>query len=434
MSFDLLAALSFVAVFVVGSVTRVNIGALGLVAAFLLGTFALGEDAATVASAFPASFFVLILGVTYLFSVANANGTIGWLLQGAHRRVQGRSVGLPVALFLAGVGVTAMGAPAQAGVVLLAPIGIRLGKEIGLAPFVPAIAVVLGVTGGSFSPLNILALVANGGLQSNGLPVYEFPLLLASVLTTAAIAAAVIAVDRLRSRRLVPVGVPVGGHGAGSSATADASVAEEPASERPDRRQRGTYVITLAGFAAVLVAAIFFRLDLGFAALTVAVLLHLLHRGSNAMNDIAWDVILLACGLMTLIGVLDRAGTLDRVSETLTGFGSPVLATLMLCFAAALVSAFASSTATIGTSVVLLVPLVSDGGVSALGATIAICLSSTLVDSSPLSSVGALTVASGTKEDAPRLYRQLLVWGMSMIVVAPLVTWSVFVWLPSVFS
>jgi di/tricarboxylate transporter len=432
-SFDLLAALTFLAVFVVGSVTRVNIGALGLVAAFLLGTFALGEDATTIASAFPASFFVLILGVTYLFSVASANGTIGWLLRGAHDRVQGRALGLPVALFLASAGVSALGAPAQAGVVLFAPLGIRLGKEIGLPPFVPAIAVVLGVTGGSFSPLNILALIANGGLQSNGLPVDEFPLMLASVATTAAIAAVVIAVDRVRSRRSVAADaalVTVGGRGAPARS---AGIGAPAASgEDAPRGSIRTYVITLAGFAVVLLASIVFRLDLGFAALAVAVVLHLLHRRADAMNEIAWDVILLACGLMTLIGVLDRAGTLDRVSETLTGFGSPLLATLMLCFAAALVSAFASSTATIGTSVVLLVPLAGGvDGVGVLGATIAICLSSTLVDASPLSSVGALSVASAPKEDAPRLYRQLLFWGFSMILVAPLLTWSLFVWLPA---
>ena len=145
------------------------------------------------------------------------------------------------------------------------------------------------------------------------------------------------------------------------------------------------------------------------------------------MDGIGWNVLLLICGLVTFIAVVQRAGTIDRLGEGLSGFGSPVVAALLVCFGAALVSAFASSTATIGTGVALAAPLVAGGELSAIGVVIAVCLASTLVDASPFSSVGALTIAAAPKSGAPALFRGLLTWGFSMIVIAPVLSVLLFV-------
>jgi hypothetical protein len=52
------------------------------------------------------------------------------------------------------------------------------------------------------------------------------------------------------------------------------------------------------------------------------------------------------------------------------------------------------------------------------------------VDSTPFSSVGALTLANAAEVDRRPLYRTMLAWGMSMAVTAPVLTWLLFV-LPS---
>ena len=49
------------------------------------------------------------------------------------------------------------------------------------------------------------------------------------------------------------------------------------------------------------------------------------------------------------------------------------------------------------------------------------------MDSSPFSTSGALCVANAPEEQRDLVYRRLLQWGMSMIVVAPLLTWAIFV-------
>ncbi|GAA1383605.1 SLC13 family permease [Pseudonocardia kongjuensis] len=442
MHIDVLAGLLLVAVFVLGTTTRANIGVLGLLAAFALGGFAMGESTTEILAGFPASLFLLILGVTYLFSVANSNGTMEWVIGVAARAVRGRAVAVPTGLFAGAAVITAFGAPAQVAVVMLAPIGIRLGRSCGISPFVAGLMVILGVCGGSFSPLNILAAIANQSMRDNGLEPQPAALFAGVLAANLVLAASVIVFEGLRARRRtarpVPAAVgPAGPAGSAGSAgplgSADSAGSAgrggslDPVDLPPRRPIDLAVAATLAGFLFVLLGSVALELDLGALALAVALLLHLLFPRPDAMDGINWNVLLLICGLVTYIAVMTRAGTFDRVAEGLAGVGSPVVAALLVCFGAALVSAFASSTATIGTAVVLAVPLIADGGLGAVGLVIAICLSSTLVDASPFSSVGALTVAAAPKGSAPRLFRALLIWGFSMILVAPVLSVLVFV-------
>jgi hypothetical protein len=49
-----------------------------------------------------------------------------------------------------------------------------------------------------------------------------------------------------------------------------------------------------------------------------------------------------------------------------------------------------------------------------------------LVDVSPLSTIGALCIASAGAVDTRRLFNQLLAWGLSMAVVGALLCYLVF--------
>lgn len=425
MNVDLIGVLLLLAIFVIGTVSRVNIGALGLLASFVLGGMILQESTSEILAGFPAALFLLVLGVTYLFSVASSNGTMEWMIHSAALLVRGRALAVPIGLFVAATVVTAFGAPAQAAVAILAPVGIRLGREYGVPVFVTALMVIFGVGSGSFSPLNILAIIANQSLVDAGLEPEPLRLFAGALTANIVLVTVVLVFTQIQARQRVSTkvaqSVGVGG-GAGPGDTGPEDTGQDPGSLLSTRPALTLPIIlTLAGFVLVLAGSMVFSLDIGALALAVAVALHLAFPRETAMSDINWQVILLICGLVTFIAVMQRAGTFDRIGEGLAGFGSPLIAILMICFGAAFVSAFASSTATIGTGVVLAVPLIGDGGLSAAGAVIAICVASTLVDASPFSSVGALTIAGAPADQARALFRKLLAWSLSMIVIAPLI-------------
>jgi hypothetical protein len=93
-----------------------------------------------------------------------------------------------------------------------------------------------------------------------------------------------------------------------------------------------------------------------------------------------------------------------------------------------LISAFASSTAVLGSLIPLAVPfLQGEAGVGAIGFIAAMAVSSTIVDVSPFSTNGALVLASAQGVDRDAFFRKLLVYGAIVTVVAPVVVWLLFV-------
>ena len=78
--------------------------------------------------------------------------------------------------------------------------------------------------------------------------------------------------------------------------------------------------------------------------------------------------IMLIVGVSTYVGVMEKMGTIDFVGHSVAGLTSPLMAALLLCFVGAVVSAFASSTAVLGSLIPLAVPfLQGEHGVSAIG-------------------------------------------------------------------
>ena len=121
-------------------------------------------------------------------------------------------------------------------------------------------------------------------------------------------------------------------------------------------------------------------------------------------------------------------GTIDYVGDSVAGLASPLIAALLLCIIGAIVSAFASSTAVLGSIIPLAVPFLQGGtGVGAVGFVAALAVSSTIVDVSPFSTNGALVLANAQGVDKTKFFRQLLLYAAAVTVIAPVILWLVFV-------
>ena len=201
----------------------------------------------------------------------------------------------------------------------------------------------------------------------------------------------------------------------------------EPSEQR--LRLRSDQIATLAALAGVAVAVLVYGLSIGFVALVAAVALHLIFPASSgaAERRIAWEVILLVCGIVTYVAALQRYGTVDAVGAGIAGLGSPLVVGLLICAVGAVTSAFASSAGILGAMVPLAVPLLVQGDLSTTGLIVALAISATVVDSTPFSTVGALVVANSADTERAFVYRGLLTWGGAMVLTAPIVTWLVFI-------
>ncbi|MER6326205.1 MULTISPECIES: SLC13 family permease [Streptomyces] len=462
MSPELISILVLVVVFVIATTRSVNMGALAFAAAFGVGTLVADLDADGIFAGFPGDLFVVLVGVTYLFAIARANGTTDWLVHAAVRLVRGRVALIPWVMFALTGALTAIGAVSPAAVAIVAPIALSFATRYSISPLLMGTMVVHGAQAGGFSPISIYGSIVNGIVERENLPGSEVGLFLASLVANLLIAAVLFAL--LGGRKLWARGAVTpdddgglgkggtehtgSGTGAGTgtgtgtgTATAPGAGGTAPAAVavRPDQGTGGAEgtgirlnparTATLVALVALVVAVLGFDLDAGLTAVTLAVVLSTAWPDDSrrAVGEIAWSTVLLICGVLTYVGVLEEMGTITWAGEGVGGIGVPLLAAVLLCYIGAIVSAFASSVGIMGALIPLAVPFLAQGEIGAVGMIAALAVSATVVDVSPFSTNGALVLAAAPDVDRDRFFRQLMIYGGIVVAAVPALAWLVLV-------
>ncbi len=420
MSIHAVGILGLALVFIIGTARSINLGALSLVMTFLVGTYVVGETVKDMYSGFPVDLFVLLAGVTYLFAIAESNGTIDRIVEGAADLVKDRRALIPWVVFVIASVPAMAGALGSAGVALLAPLSMRLAERYDIDRRMVGLMVVYGAGAGNFSPLNVLGAIVHQAVERNGLEMSSSALFWGNLAYNVGLAVIIY---------LIFGGLRLTRREATRPADADGARLSDVGLRTSDVGLRVDQVCTLAALVGVAVAALVFGLSIGFVAFAAAVLLHLLFplSSAGAEKKIAWGVVLLICGIMTYVAALQRYGTVGAVGDAVAGLGSPLLAALLICLVGAVTSAFASSAGILGAMIPLAVPFMVRGEIGTTGLVVAVAISATVVDSMPFSTVGALVVANAADHERPRIYRGLLLWGTVMVITAPLLTWLIFV-------
>ncbi|MDV6272335.1 SLC13 family permease [Rhodococcus erythropolis] len=439
---NVIALSVLVLVFVISTVRSVNMGALALVAAFVVGTLVFTVDTSEILDGFPASLFVILVGVTYLFALARNNGTVDWIIHAAVRAVRGRVALVPWAMFAVCAAVTAMGAVSPAAVAIIAPVAMGFATRYRIHPMLMGFMVVQGATAGSFSLIGIFGVITNDVMRQNGLPSSP-ALLFVSTFAAAAVVAAIAYVSfggraliaRGASERVLVNAVgnaPGGGDTITGSDSGDSSKGGGKSSGGTAPHEGALNLerrLTLLGLASLALGALVFDLDVGFTALTVAVLLTLIFPASarGAVDKISWGTVLLIGGIVTYVALLQNQNTVQWLGDSVAHVGIPLLAAFLICLIGAIVSAFASTTGILGALIPLAIPFLMTGQVNATGLVIALAISSSLVDCSPFSTNGALVVANAAPEERDVVFGLTMRWGMTIMVVTPILAWLLFV-------
>ncbi|MEV0220587.1 SLC13 family permease [Streptomyces sp. NPDC050704] len=462
MSAELISILVLVVVFVIATTRSINMGALAFAAAFGVGELVADLDADKIFAGFPGDLFVVLVGVTYLFAIARANGTTDWLVHASIRLVRGRVVLIPWVMFVLTGALTAIGAVSPAAVAIVAPIALSFAARYSISPLLMGAMVVHGAQGGGFSPISIYGSIVNGIVERENLPGNEVALFLASLVVNVVIAGVVFVlfgglklsrdetVAEAKATAAVGSGPSMAKAGVGSpppGAAADEGTSTGTGTAHagePQERERGkgapgegtpgaeaadrlnpARIATLAALAALVVAVLVFDLDAGLTSITLAVALSACwpKDSQSAVSQIAWPTVLLICGVLTYVGVLDEMGTIDWAGEGVSDIGVPLLSAVLLCYIGALVSAFASSVGIMGALIPLAMPFLAQGEIGAVGMVAALAVSATVVDVSPFSTNGALVLAAAPDVDRERFFRQLMVYGGIVVAVVPAVVW-----------
>jgi di/tricarboxylate transporter len=462
---QIIALVVFAAVFVIAEVRRSHIGIVMFAAACGVGLLVAGQGLEQILEGFPIDILILLVGVTYFFGIAKSNGTIGRLLDLALARVGDNVVVLPLVFFAITGVIASMGSPL--GGLVTAPIGMSVAARRGIDPMLMGIAMACGLSAGGFAPISLFGLVTTGTAASAGVELNPLVLFAVAIVANVLLLGLAYALfgSRAAERRRARAGAPTVAAGSPglddrepapttpatttttttAAAPASTANAEEPAGPEPGsgptgadglprpRPFRPIHLVTVVAMLGLLAAVVAIALagsepDIGVLAFVFGAALTLIDppSGRRALGEIDWSTVLLVGGIITYVGVLQEAGTVDMLGELAAGLSVPLLAAFLVCVVCALVSAFASTTGILAALVPLAIPLVQTGSVPGWALLCALGVSSSLVDVSPFSTVGATMVASATDPaERPRMTSLLTRWGLSMVVVGPAVLLSV---------
>ncbi|WP_350269571.1 SLC13 family permease [Brevibacterium sp. CBA3109] len=141
-----------------------------------------------------------------------------------------------------------------------------------------------------------------------------------------------------------------------------------------------TVVLMVSLIGSVLILAAFGKEpDIGLLCFLFGAILSLAdpQTGRAALPKIDWSTVLLVAGIITFVGVLQTMGAVDLLGEGAEAIGSPLIEALGVC--------------------------------------------SAVIDVSPFSTLGATVVATAPGDHKARLTSILVKFGMSMVIIGPLV-------------
>ncbi|MDH5234505.1 MAG: SLC13 family permease [Gemmatimonadota bacterium] len=383
--------------------TRLNVGILAVALAWPIAVYGAGWKGDAVMATFPSSLFLTLLGVTLLFGMAQANGTMAALSHRALRLCGGRAGLLPLLFFLLACAISTMGPGAIATIALLAPLAMAAGTPAGMPVLLTALMIGNGANAGNLSPFSAVGVIVSSAMGNAGLGGHEWAVWAANF--TAHALAALAAWALFGGPRLLREG--------------DAMVVPEAHPFTQAHR------LTLAVGALWVVAVMLLKVNLGLAAFAAAAVLVLARTGENAamLKQVPWSVLVMVCGVTVLIGVLEKTGGMELFSTLLARISTPGTINGVIAFITGGISTYSSTSGVVYPTFLPMVPsLVAKlGGGDPLQVALSINVGAALVDVSPLSTIGALCLAAIPEgQDASLLFRRLLTWGLSMTIVGAL--------------
>lgn len=422
MSLAAISVAALILALLVSCTSSVHVGFLAIVLAWIVGVYFGGMSVDQVIAGFPTSLFLTLVGVTLLFAQAQVNGTLDRIAHRAVRLCRGNAGVIPMMFFVLTAGLASIGPGHIASAALIAPMGMAVAGRYGISAFLMAIMIGNGASAGSLSPFAPTGIIVAGILPKIGLVDVQWPIYLNNLVAHAAVAFG--GYFLLGGWRLFAQHTHV-------QADAIVGVGALPDGEAQSQRFELRHWLTLGVIAALIVAVITLKLNVGMGAFAGAILLTLARAAdeTEAIRKMPWKVIMMVTGVTVLIGLLEKTGGMELFVDFLARMATPASATAVAAFFTGLISIYSSTSGVVLPAFLPTVP----GLIERLGSGDTMALVSSmnvgahLVDISPLSTTGALCLAAaplGT--DNRLLFNKLLAWGLSMTLVGAFICWVFF--------
>ena len=375
----LLSLFSLAGAIFLGFFRKMNTGLVCIGFALLLGKIS-GMADRDIIGGFNYSLFLMLLGVTYLFGLAEINGTLKLLTRKITVLAGKHTYMIPVVMYVFATVLSALGPGTIPTTAIMMVFGMTLAVEMKINPAMLAAIIFLGAAGGGMSPLAATGIIGLDLCQGFGLTGIELPLLVNGVLSSTVYAALVY--------------VAFGGYKLKSDVVLQFS--DIPAFNKEQ-------IVTLIGIASMVGLVMLFKVNVGLASFTVAMVLSFLRVSDEeqALKKIPWGTLLLICGVGVLMNVIIALGGIDLLSASLASVMSAKTATTILGVTAGVMSWFSSTSGVVMPTLIPTIPHIIQQmsiSVNPVEWVTAISMVSNTAGISPLSTGGALALAAYSAE------------------------------------
>lgn len=392
---------------VIGFVKKINMGVLALGFSLILGY--LGKvSASNIIKGFNSSLFLMLVGVSILFGIAQHNGTLNLIVKKLIKLSGKKAWLIPILMYFVIYFIAFLGAGTITGFALAALFGIPMAKELDADPFLLTTMGQLGSIGGGivpWAPTGIigLELAKNANITGN----LANTMVLNTFLATAF--GAIISYIFLNGYKLK---------------------AKELSSEvlKFNKKQK----ITLVGILCMVIGVAFFNLNIGLLSILISIILILLKVGTEkeALGSVPWNTILLISGMGILMDLIVKLDGIKLLADILSLFMNEKTVAAILALSSGILSLFSSTSGVVMPTMIPTIPrIIETLGIAGVVPS-ALLLSAVINGSSPsgmspLSTGGAFVMATlsenyelTNEEFSSKFKRLFYITMLNMFIVA----------------
>ena len=376
---DLLSLIVLCITLIVAFTFKLNSGIVAIAVSLIFSLIA-GIDGKFLISSFNSSLFITLLGVMYLFSIAQENKTLELLAKKIFALCKGKVKILPIVIFFTAAIISAIGPGLISTTALMSVLVVALAEEmkvpvIRLAPFG-----LLGAFSGGLSPITPTGIVAINVAGESGITGVGMPVAIKMFITCAVYAILLyFFVFKWHKEKNLTLQ---------AKENSTDTVAKFSAKQ----------IATLVGILAVAAITAIFNINVGMISFVVAVIL-LLFRAADegaVMKSIPWGTLVMITGVGILISLVAELGGIDLLSNTLKKLTSQKTVAAIMTLLSGIMSWVSSASGVVMPTLIPTTPDIAASfpGTSALELVNGISIGANIAALSPLSTCGALMLAA----------------------------------------
>jgi len=363
MNYGLWSLVALIIAIAIGFTKKLNTGLIAIAFAVILGKMA-GMKESEIIAGWSTSLTMMLMGVTFLFSISQTNGTLELFARKVIALSGKKTWMIPIAIYLLSTFLAAIGPGTIPVMALMIPLSMALAAELDISPLMLAPITVLGAAAGGISPIaptGIIGLELAAKQGFTGFAMQYFVNSLMGETIFALLLYLVLGGYKIKSKK-------------------ELSLGELPAFNKQQ-------AITLFGIASLVAIVLLTKSNVGLIAFCVGVVLLVLKVADErkSIATMPWGTIILVCGVGVLMNLAIKLKGIEMLAQFLAQFMNEKTASPIIGLTAGIMSWLSSTS---GVVMPTLIPTVSE-------------LMKTLPNASPLDLISAITMTAHTAGVSP---------------------------------